>query len=186
MAGASVLTVIGWLLAGLSAFLVRLGWERSRALALAGWAAAALAIGLFIRGDGAWGLATGFTIAMVFAIAMLLHAAWKSPARTTRPARVSAIPAPPVTVRDTLRRLAVFALVVPVAFAAAQWFSYALQALVRHGAPLDANALALMLFTQPILWSVLMSWQMTQSNAARMIIPPLVTALLGALLWSLA
>jgi hypothetical protein len=37
---------------------------------------------------------------------------------------------------------------------------------------------------QPVLWALLMSWQMTRDRLARMVAPPVLAGLVGTLLWS--
>lgn len=178
--------IISWVLAGLSVVLIRLGWGTRRSVALAGWALAAVSLAILTLADGAWGMATGFTTGMIVALVIVLHAASRSPAKRRR----AVGQADALVLRRSdgglARRLAVFVLVVPVAFVAAQWFAFTVQALVRQGAPLDADSVALTLFLQPATWAALMSWQMTLSGPVRMIVPPLVIAALGAVLWSMS
>ncbi len=178
--------IISLVLTGLSVVLVRLGWGTRRSVALAGWALAVVSFVLLTLSDGAWGMATGFTAGMIVALVIVLHAAWRSPAKRRRAVRQ----ADPLVLRrgdgGLARRLAVFVLVVPVAFVAAQWFAFTVQALVRRGAPPDADSVALTLFLQPMTWTALMSWQMMLSGPVRMAFPPLVIAALGAVLWSMS
>lgn len=166
--------------------LVRLGWAARRALALLGWGVAVAALAALGWRDGAWGLALG-TVAGTGAIALiLLHAGWASPTGHRHPAREAPPMALPWRWRDFGRRLAVFALVVPVGFAAAQWFAFGAQALARRAGDSDSNTTVLMLILQPLLWTAIMSVQMTRSGPARMVAAPAVVAGTGTLLWSLA
>ncbi|HEY8603561.1 hypothetical protein [Tsuneonella suprasediminis] len=178
--------ITGWILAGLSVVLIRMGWGGRRSVARAGWALAIVSLVLLARQAGAWGMATGFTVGMIVALLIVLYAAWRSPAKLRRVGRqVDAAVVLPGSAH-LARRFAVFVLVVPVAFAAAQWLAFAIQAYVRGGAPIDANSFALMLILQPVIWTILMTWQMTLSNPVRMIGPPLIAAVLGALAWGLS
>lgn len=178
--------VFGWGMAGLSMVLVRLGWSRRSWIAPAGWILALGSVLELGRANGAWGIATGTTAAMTVAVVMVLAAAWRSPVRAQRGIRATGsatMPADPLAIG---RRLSVFALVVPGAFLAAQWLAFAIQALLRHGGRLDANSLALMLCLQPVIWAVLITWQMTMTGPARMAIPPLAVTALGLATWALA
>lgn len=166
--------------------LVRLGWGGRRGVAAAGWLLAAAALAVLTARDGAWGLAVGTVAGMAVALAMVLYAAWVSPAKTARAPRQAPAITLPRRPRDLLRRVAVFALVVPVAFAAAQWLAYGGQALARRNGWAEADSLVLMLFGQPVVWLALMSIQMTRPGPLRMISAPAVAAMIGTLLWALA
>jgi hypothetical protein len=166
--------------------LVRFGWEGRRAVAWAGWGALAVALVLLATADGAWGVAVGTTLGMSVALAVVLYAGWREPARARRAPRE----APSITLphggSELGRRFAVFVLVVPVAFAATQWLAYGSQALARAAGWNGTDATVLMLFAQPVLWGVLMTWQMTRSGPGAMVVPPLLTAGAGTILWSLS
>jgi len=172
--------------AGLSLLLVRLGWGGRRWLAAAGWLLAAVSQLALTMAHGAWGLAMGAVVGMAAAAALVLHAGWTSPAGRARAAGKSPAVALPRSPHGVGRRLAVFALTVPVGLAASLWFAYGLHAAMTAGGGLDANSVAMMLFVQPVAWTVLMSWQMTQPGPRAMIWPPLLAALLGTLLWTIA
>lgn len=165
--------------------LLRAGWGGDRRLAGAGWAVVAGAL-VWLGGlAGAWGVATGFVLAMAAALAIVLHAAAISPVGAKRRAGEPAIA---LSGADAAvgRRLLVFLLVVPASFLATQWFAFALNVAMKGGGPLDANSVAAAFFIQPLVWSVLMAWQMTQERPTRMIKPPLLVAAAGTLLWILA
>lgn len=166
--------------------LVRVGWRGSRRMAMLGWALALLALVALARGDGAWGLAVGGVVGMATALALVLHAGWTSPVRERRAPREAPAISIPHHRRDLLRRLAVFALVVPVAFAAAQWLAFGIQAAVRGGAALDGDAVVLTLFLQPVIWTALLTVQLTRARPAQMIAAPLVAAIAGTMLWGAA
>ncbi|SFP86575.1 hypothetical protein [Sphingomonas rubra] len=166
--------------------LVRLGWAGRRGAAPIGWAIAAVALVVLVVKDGAWGLAVGTTVAIVAALALVLHAAAISAPRTMRPPREAPAVHVPHHARDVARRVAVFALVVPVAFVAAQGLAFGLQALARRAGWDDANTTVLALFLQPVLWTAIMAVQMTRASTARMVAPPAVAAVAGLLLWSAA
>lgn len=166
--------------------LVRRGWGEDRRLAVAGWSLGLAALALLGWAHGAWGLAVGTVAGTAVVAAILLHAAWTSPAKSRRPERVPPTLVLPRRWDDLGRRVAVFLLVVPLAFAAAQWFAYGLQALVRGAGAGASDTIVLTLFTQPLVWTILMAVQMTRSGPARMIAAPAVVALAGTLLWSLA
>ncbi|USU10211.1 hypothetical protein NF700_08125 [Sphingomonadaceae bacterium OTU29MARTA1] len=164
--------------------LVRIGWDGRRPLAIAGWTLATTALlGLAWR-EGAWGIAVGTVAGIATALMLVLHAGWTSPARVTRPAREAPAITLPRRWSDLGRRCAVFVLVVPVAFAATQWLAYGAQAIARRSGAGDADAIVLTLFLQPILWGIVMSWQMTRAGLAQMVLPPAGAALIGTVLWS--
>lgn len=166
--------------------LVRVGWAGRRGAAALGWALAGAALVLLAATDGAWGVAVATTTGMAVALLLVLHAGATSPPRTIRPPRQAPAVTPPHHARDIARRVAVFALVVPVAFVAAQGLAFGLQAVARRAGWQDANTTVLALFLQPILWAAIMAVQMTRANAARMVAPPAVATVAGLLLWSAA
>jgi hypothetical protein len=166
--------------------LIRLGWGGQRHLAAIGWSIAAAALIWLVALGGAWGLAVGAVTGMTSAIAMLLVAGWTSPARARRPARVHPTIVLPRRPSDLARRIAVFALVVPAGFVAAQWLAFGVQAMVRHGHVADADGIVLTLFLQPILWSGIMVWQMTMAKTRHMIVPVAAAGVLGTMVWGLA
>lgn len=172
--------------AGLSLLLVRLGWGGRRWLGAAGWALAALSLLALTLLDGAWGLAMGLTTGSIVALMLVLQAGWVSPAGRARKHRETPAVDVPHSWRGTGRRLAVFALVVPVSFAASLWLAYGLNALMKGDRALEANSVATLLFVQPGVWTALMSWQMTRPGPRQMFVQPLVAALVGTLLWVLA
>lgn len=172
--------------AGLSVLLVRLGWGGRRWVASAGWALATASLLTLALTDGAWGLAMGTTIGAIVAMALVLQAGWVSPRGRARKDRETPSVDVPHSWRGTGRRLAVFALVVPVSFAASLWLAYGINAVMKGGAPLEANSVATLLLVQPLAWTVLMTWQMLQPGPRRMIAQPLVAAMVGTLLWVLA
>lgn len=165
--------------------LIRAGWGGRRALGWAGWAAAVLALAILAGRDGAWGIALGTVTGMMAAIVAVLWSGWTSPARQRQPAREPPAITIPRRWGDLGRRVAVFLLVVPVGFAAAQWLTFGAQAIARRHGVGDADTTALTLLLQPLLWSLLMGWQMTRADARRMVAPPLAAAVLGTALWSL-
>ncbi|RYY06198.1 MAG: hypothetical protein EON55_23970 [Alphaproteobacteria bacterium] len=116
----------------------------------------------------------------------MLHAGWVSPPGRTRKDRKAPSTDLPHSWRGTGRRLAVFALVVPVSFAASLWLAYGLNALMKGSGELDANSVSTMLFVQPVAWTVLMGWQTTRPGPREMIAQPLTVAMIGTLLWVLA
>lgn len=164
--------------------LVRLGWAGRRETAWAGWIAAAMALVWLTFDNGAWGIAIGTVVGMAVALALVLHAAWTSPVKVQRAAREAPTVTLPRRWADLGRRIAVFVLVVPAGFVAAQWFAFGAQALARRGGAVDADAIALTLLLQPLLWGVIMTVQMTRASPARMLAAPITAAVLGTLLWS--
>lgn len=166
--------------------LVRLGWAGRRGAAPAGWVVAAGALFVLARAAGAWGLAMGIVTGSAVAIAAVLQAGWISPGKSRRPAREVPSITLPRRPADLLQRLIVFILVVPVAFVAAQWLAFGIQALARRGGAAEADAVMLTLFFQPLIWGCLMAWQMTRAGPTRMIAPPAAAAVLGTILWGLA
>lgn len=172
--------------AGLSLVLVRLGWGGRRGLAAAGWLLATLSLLALTTMHGAWGLAMGAVAAMLVALAIVLQAGWASPQGRARKASSTPSVTLPHSWAGTGRRLAVFALVVPVSLAASVWLAYGLNTMLTGNGTQDADTVATMFFVQPLAWAVLMSWQMTQSGPRAMIVPPLLASILGTLLWVIA
>lgn len=166
--------------------LVRLGWAGRQAVAAAGWALAVAALLWLGWQAGAWGVALGTVVGMASAIAAVLHAGWRSPVKTTRPPREAPAIAIPYRAGDVARRAAVFALTVPVAFVAAQGLAFAVHEAARAQGMGVADALVLMPMLQPVLWAGIIAVQMTRAGAAQMVLPPLVAALAGGVLWSIA
>jgi len=166
--------------------LVRLGWAGRRGAAAAGWVLAGGALLVLAAGVGAWGVATGTVTGMAATLALVLHAGWRSPARVRRPAREAPSLALPHAPAELARRAAVFVLVVPAAFVATQWLAFGAQALARRAGTGAADATVLSLFLQPLLWALLMAWQMTRAGPARMIAPPVGATVLGTLFWTLS
>jgi hypothetical protein len=166
--------------------LIRLGWGGRRGAAAAGWALAAASLALLGWRDGAWGMAMATVAGIAVALAIVLHAGWTSPAKAVRAPRQAPAAAIPRRPRDISRRLAVFALTVPLAFAAAQWLAFAAHMAARARGTDEADALVLMLFLQPIVWGLLVTIQMTRAGPTRMIAAPLAAVAMGGVLWSIA
>ncbi|KQT35169.1 hypothetical protein ASG29_03390 [Sphingomonas sp. Leaf412] len=166
--------------------LIRIGWGGRRGLAGAGWALALAAAAVLTWRDGAWGLALATVAAMGAALALVLYAAWTSPARAYRAARAAPSIALPHRASGVARRLAVFVLAVPVAFAAAQWLAYGLQAAARAAGMGASDATAAILFLQPVLWLAIMTVQMTRAGPVQMLAAPALAALAGTALWGVA
>lgn len=166
--------------------LVRLGWGGQRTLGPLGWALGAVALCLLTLQDGAWGLSVGVVAGMTAAFVFVLHAGWTSPTRARRAPREAPAISIPHHRRDLARRVAVFALAVPLAFAAAQWLAFGIQAAVRGGAALDADAVALTLFLQPVIWTAILTVQLTRARTTQMVAAPLVAAVAGTMLWGVA
>lgn len=172
--------------AGLSLVLVRIGWGGRRILAAAGWLLAAASLLALALAYGAWGLAMGCVAAMAAALALVLLAGWASPAGRARKSGQAPAATLPSSRAGMGRRLAVFALVAPVSCAASVWLAYGLNTLMTNGGEQTADTVATMFFVQPLAWTALMSWQMTQPGPRAMILPPLLAAMLGTILWTLA
>lgn len=166
--------------------LVRLGWGGRRGAAGLGWALGLAALVALTTRDGAWGLAIGTVTGIAAALAFVLHAGWTSPAKVRRAPREAPAILLPRRWHDLGRRVLVFVLVVPIAFSAAQWLAFAVQAVARRAGAGDADTMVMTLLLQPILWAVLMAWQMTRAGPARMVAPPAAAALLGTALWCAA
>ncbi len=178
--------VAAMIVAAAAMILVRIGWDGRRACAPLGWVAAAGACIAATLADGAWGLAIATLTGSVAALAMVLYAGWTSPARPQRPARVAAAIALPRRGSEIAARVAVFVLVVPVAFVAAQWLAFGVQVAARRAGAVETDAVVLTLFLQPIAWAIIIAVQMTRAGPSRMIAAPASAALLGTLLWSVA
>jgi len=172
--------------------LVRTGWGRARRVAVAGWALAVVSLSGLGWLDGAWGIAVGVIAACFVALLMIAYAALTSPSRPVRrSAETTAALFENVALPENNglaigRRLLVFLMVVPLSFLAAQWFAFALNAAMKGDMALDANSVALMMFVQPVIWTILMAWQMTLSGTRAMLLPPALAAVPGILIWMLA
>lgn len=165
--------------------LLRLGWTGDTRLAYAGWAIGVTSLFSLAMLEGAWGLSVGLTLAMILALALVLHTAATSPVRAARGNRIAAGPSASADPQIG-RRLLVFTLVVPVSFVAAQWLAFGLNAAMKNGGPLEANSVATAFMLQPLVWTVLMAWQMCQAKPSAMVWPPAAVALLGTVLWWLS
>lgn len=163
--------------------LVRMGWGGRKGLSGAGWTLAAASLSVMTWSSGAWGLATGLTAGAVFALAIVLYAGAVSPQKTTRRAMAGTSVRLPTSYEGIARRIFVFLLVVPVSFAAAQWLAFAVNAAMKGGAPLEANSVSTIMFLQPVVWAILMVWQMVLDTPRQMLVPPGLAALLGLLVW---
>lgn len=170
----------------LAVVLIRLGWGGYKGLSSAGWALAALSLAWLTWSGGAWGLATGVTAGAIFALVLVLYAGAVSPQRaakratTSPPARLAGSP------QGITRRVLVFLLVVPISFVAAQWLAFAINTVIKGAAPLDANSVSTMMFVQPVVWAILMAWQMVLTGPRQMLVPPALVAALGLLIWMVA
>lgn len=165
--------------------MLRASWGRRKpALTGLGWGALVLGTIAAAVAGGAWGIATAWLAATLVAALLLAHAVATTPA-----GRVAGT-------RDTLttdswrfdasdfgRRMAVFLLVVPVGFAAAQLLAFGAQAAARRAGWAEADTMVLMLLGQPIAWTILASIQITRSGPIAMIAPAALFALAGAILW---
>lgn len=180
------MTAAALLLVAIGIGLVRLGWGGRRGGAPAGWLGILASLAVLTARDGAWGLAIGTVVGIAAALACLGWAGWSAPVRHTRAPREAPAVLLPRRWQGVARRLAVFALVVPVGFAAAQWLTFGVQAFARAAGAGAADTTALSLMGQPMIWAALMSWQMTRADAWRMIPPPAIAACAGTLLWSLS
>lgn len=169
-----------------SVALVRAGWGGRRLFAVFGWVGILIGLTLLAGNAGAWGIATGAAAGVGAALAIVLWAGWATPGKPGRPPRERPSVHMPHRWSDTARRFGVFLLAVPVSFAAAQWLAFGIQAVLRNAGAGAADADVTMLFLQPVLWTLLMSWQMTQARLAGMAAPPMLAGLLGTLLWGSA
>lgn len=167
----------------LAVVLIRLGWGGRKGLASAGWAIATLALAWLTWSNGAWGLATGVTAGAVLALAPVLYAGATSPQRAAKRATASPSMQLPSGPEGITRRVLVFLLVVPISFIAAQWLAFAINLVMKGAAPLEANSVSTMMFIQPVIWSILMAWQMVLTGPRQMLLPPALAAVLGTLIW---
>lgn len=163
--------------------LIRWGWSGRSGIAGIGWMLASVALVTLAIRDGAWGVAIGIVAGTAAALALVLHAGWTSPAKVPRAVREAPSITLPRRWHDLRRRIVVFVLVVPIAFCAAQWLAFGAQAIARRAGASDADAIVLTLMLQPILWALLIAWQMTRAGPARMVAPPAAAAVLGTVLW---
>lgn len=167
----------------LAVVLIRLGWGGRKGLSGAGWAVAALSLVWLTWSSGAWGLATGLTAGAVFALALVLYAGAVSPQRAAKRAVASPSVRLPVSPQGIARRVLVFFMVVPLSFITAQWLAFAVNTMMKGAAPLDANSVSTMMFVQPVIWSILMAWQMVLASPRQMLVPPGLAVGLGTLIW---
>lgn len=163
--------------------LIRVGWGGRRLFAVLGWGGILIGLTLLAANAGAWGLATGAAAGVAAALAIVLWAGWTTPGKPGRPPRERPSDRIPHRWSDTSRRVGVFLLAVPVSFAAAQWLAFGVQAVIRNAGAGAADADVTMLYLQPVLWTLLMSCQMTRVRLAAMAAPPMLAGLLGTLLW---
>jgi len=166
--------------------LVRIGWGGPRGVAAAGWGLALVALGVLGALAGAWGIAAGCVAGMAAALGIVLQAGWTAPARSRRVAREPASVTLPHGSTELAQRFAVFVLVVPVAFVAAQWCAFGMQAFARQAGGGEADATVLALFAQPVLWTAMMTWQMTRRGPTAMVMPPAIAAAAGTILWGVS
>ncbi|GAA0676572.1 Ca2+/Na+ antiporter [Sphingomonas insulae] len=163
--------------------LIRWGWSGRRGAAGAGWLLAAAALVMLAARNGAWGIAVGAVVGIAAALVLVLYAGWTSPAKVSRAGREAPSITLPRRWHDLRRRVVVFMLVVPIAFCAAQWLAFGAQAIARRAGANDADTMVLTLMLQPILWALLIAWQMTRASPARMVAPPAAAVVLGTVLW---
>ena len=182
----SAVTTIALIAVAAAMLLVRIGWQGPRGVAALGWALGMSALVALVVQDGAWGLSVGIVAGMAVALGFVLHAGWTSPVRKVRAPREAPAISIPHHRRDLVRRVAVFALSVPVAFAAAQWLAFGAQAAVRGGAALDGDAVVLTLFLQPVIWTALLTVQLTRARPSQMVAAPLIAVIAGTMLWGAA
>lgn len=163
--------------------LVRLGWGARRAVSLVGWAAASGGVVGATVIAGAWGCTVAMLVGTTAALVAIAWAGWRSPVRVRRAPRVAPAASVPVRLANLGRRAAVFVLVVPGAFVAAQGVALAARQFVlgHGGATADATVVAWMV--QPLAWGIVMTVQMTRAAPAAMVAPPLAAGALGAVLW---
>jgi hypothetical protein len=176
---------IGLALSATGVVLLRISWSRqSQALAGLGWASLATATPVLAGADGAWAVTLGALVATGVAALLLTHSAIVAPAGRA-PATRQGIAGEGwrFSASDLGRRIAVFALVGPGAFAAAQLLAFGAQAAARRAEWHEADATVLGLLLQPIAWAILAAVQITRTGPLRMIVPALITAAAGLLLW---
>ncbi|WP_174296812.1 hypothetical protein [Sphingomonas bacterium] len=176
MIGTAILTV------AVGVALVRLGWNRRLALAIAGWVLIAVAIVACARESGAWGMAVCALAGMATAFAVLLWSGRATPVRAWRPDRQRLAATPGQEPLMVVRRASVFLLVVPGGGIASLVFAVGVQVAGRRAGLGEADATACLLLLLPLLWASLLAWQMTRDNPRRMVIPPLLVAAFGVLL----
>lgn len=165
--------------------LLRVAWGKRTAVVTGlGWAALVAGTLASAASEGAWGIAIAWLVATGVGGALLGQAA-----ATASPGRAASDRQPLTTetwrfqASDLGRRLAVFALVVPLGFAAAQLLAFGAQAAARRAGWEEADTMVLMLLGQPTSWAILASIQITRRGPAQMIAPAIVCALAGLLLW---
>lgn len=164
---------------------LRLGWRSSGRLVAAGWILGLGALTVLTIQWGVWGLSAGSLVAMSCALGILAADAIRSkPAR--RPVAALATVTPPRWRAEGLaRRTAVFALVIPIGFAATTVLALGAEAMARRAGWAEADRFVLALMLQPLAWAILASLQMLHDNPRGMLRPTLVCAIAGAALWTL-
>lgn len=169
----------------MAAILIRLGWGGRKPVAVGGWVLAAVATGWLTWADGAWGMAIGLTWGSVFALGIVFYAGVVSPQRAAKRAPASPSVRLPGRPEGIVRRVIVFLAVVPLSFLSAQWLAFAINAAMKGDAALDANSVATMLMVQPVVWALLMVWQLLLDGPRQMMWPPALVAIAATLIWVL-
>lgn len=177
------MSIIALVLIVASIVLVRAGWAGRRILAGVGWTGVLVGQTVLVRECGAWGLAIGTTAGIGAGLAIVLWGGWTAPARAGRTPRETATVHVQWRPSDLARRCCVFALTVPVGFVAAQWLAFGIHAAVRRAGVGATDADVTMLFLQPLLWTILMSWQLTRSRLMDMAAPLILAGVIGTALW---
>lgn len=168
---------------------LRVGWGRPRGRHFVGigWAAILAGVAVLAARDGAWGLSVGALAAMLTACLVLAHSALVSAAPAKERAARTATPS--VLLRSggaegLLRRLAVFILVIPVAFGVSVMVALAFQAAARSTGWLEPDSTALGLLVFPIVWTILATMLMLRPGPISMLKPLAGTlAAAGASFW---
>lgn len=151
--------------------LLRWGWHRSPSIVASGWAVLVAGLAWLTAMDGAWGLATGSTAAMLAASGILAHGALTAPVRT---ARVKTERIPSVALHNArwsgvARRVAIFLLSAPLAGAAAILVALAILAGLRAGGVIEANSTALALLIWPVAWTIVTLLVLLEERIAAML-----------------
>ena len=176
--------VIASLVVAAGIALVRIGWDGRRRLAWIGWTMVAAATTALALLAGAWGIAVAGTIATAAAFVLLAQAMWTAPRGRIRPRREpTSIALPRWRLPDVARRVAVFAAVVPLGFAATQLLAFGAEVAGRRAGWAAADTIVLTWMLQPVAWAALASVQMTRSGPAAMVLPAMLCGLTGVLLW---
>jgi len=166
--------------------LLRLAWQRrsrGRPISIAGWLLLLASCVLGTVADGEWGLCLVALAAMAGAAALLAHAALTAPAGKAPPPDRRANILPPAGAPARIgRRLIVFLLVGPLAFAVSLVLALASRVLAHWAGWREADGIVLSLLVFPLYWALLAWLMLMETHQGRRTAMLAVPGLAGGLL----